>query len=296
MEPVLFPAPRTAACACRTGLRYAWRWLWRVALLAALSVAGGTARRALAHAEVPPTGKLDDLVGLDQQMGAQVPLDLALHDEQGRAVRLEEFVQTRPVILVLGYFHCNNLCPLERQGLAHSLQSLDFRAGQEFEAVLVSIDPAETAAQARTAKQETLAQAGPDADAAGWHFLTGDHAAIDRLAGALGYRYAYDPVQGEYAHPSGLVILTPAGRIARYFFGIEYAPRDLRLALVEASANQIGSPLDQFLLLCYRYDPQTGRYTPLVMNIVRIAGGATVVGLVGLILALSRHTGGRRAL
>ena len=283
MGIVVFPARSLVRALCAGLYRLA------VALaLISLAAVGGQARRALAHAVVPPSGEVSALVGFDQRLGEQAPLDLPLRDEADRPVRLGDYFTNQPVILALTYFECTNLCPLVREGLAAALAEVSLRAGQDYLVVVVSIDPAETGAMAEAAKAETLTLLGLTEQEGGWHFLRGEHEAIDRLADAIGFRYAYDSEQDEYAHASGVVVLTADGQIARYFYGIEYAPRDLRLALVEASENRIGSPIDQLLLLCFHYDPVTGRYTPLIMNIVRLAGLATVAALAGLVLLLLR--------
>jgi protein SCO1/2 len=251
------------------------------------------ARVAKAHDAVPHGTAVTDLVGFDQRLNEQVPPELTFVDDAGQRVDLAQYFGEKPVILALSYFECETLCPLVRQGLVESLRPLTFVAGNEFDVVLVSIDPDETAATASAVKQETVAsyaRASNDRASSedGWHFLTGDHATIDSLADAIGFHYAYDGEQDEYAHASGVVILTPQGRIARYFFGIEYAPNDLRLGLVEASQNRIGSLVDQLMLLCYHYDPTTGKYSLLIMNVLRGAGVLTVTLLGATIFLLSR--------
>jgi protein SCO1 len=244
-----------------------------------------------AHDPTLQPAQVLDALGFDQRLNEVVPQDLVLQDEMGHPVRLGTYFVDRPVILTLGYFACPTLCPLVRQGLLAGLQQIGFTAGQEFEVVMVSLDPTETPAIATEVKQEYVEAYNRPTGANGWHFLTGDHAAIDQLAHAVGFRYAYDTRQDQYAHASGIVILTPSGKIASYLFGIEYAQRDLRLALVEAAAGRIGSPLDQVLLFCYRYDPVTGQYTPQIMNLLRLAGLATVLSLglaIGVLLRRER--------
>jgi protein SCO1/2 len=262
---------------------------WWGALLLGLAALGWQVSPVQAHSPVPPDGKVSDLVGLDQRLGERVPRDVPFVDEAGRRVRFGAFFGDKPVILALSYFECETLCPLVRSGLVDSLAAIPLEPGRDFEVVVVSIDPAETAEHAVEVKQQVMgAYARPDT-AGGWHFLTGSHDAIDTLADAVGFRYAYDEERDEYAHPSGLMVVTPDGTLARYHFGIEYDPRDLRLSLVEASAGRVGSPLDQLLLLCYHYDPTTGKYTLLIMTIVRIAGMATVAGLGALVYWLWRR-------
>jgi protein SCO1/2 len=227
-------------------------------------------------------------IGFDQRPGASIPLALSFWNEHDQRVVLADFFGKHPVILLMGYFSCPNLCPLTRYGLAEGLAKVSFDAGAEFVVVAVSIDPQETAAAAAKTKAEELATYGRAQTAGGWHFLRGDHAAIDRLTEAVGFRYAYDSRQGQFAHASGIVVLTPGGEVARYLFGLEFAPRDLRLALVEAANNRIGTALDQVLLFCYHYDPLKGQYTPLIMNVMRVAGTATAVLLAGLVVVLRR--------
>jgi len=253
-----------------------------------------------AAAALPPALQ----VGFDQKLGGQVPLDLPLRDEEGRTVRLGDLFGGRPVILSLAYYDCPMLCGMSLQGIASSLKTLSFDAGREFEVVTVSFNPKETAAQARVKKIQMLDLYGRPGAAPGWRFLTGDAEPIRRLTEAVGFRYAWDEEQKQYAHPTGIVLLTPAGRIARYFFGVEYAPKDLRLGLIEAGDNRIGTLADRLLLLCYRYDPKTGRYSGLAINLVRTGGIVTLLVLGACIAVAVRRekararepvTGGRRS-
>jgi protein SCO1/2 len=220
-------------------------------------------------------------VGFDQRLGGRVPLDLLFHDENGESVRLGDYFDNRPVILSLNYFHCQNLCPLELDGLMNGLNGITFTLGQDFTMITVSIDPREGPSDAQDIKARTLrgydkAAQGTD----GWHVLTGDQDAIDRLTDAVGFRYAYDPIQDDYAHPAGVIVLTPSGQISRYLYGLDFSANDLRLSLVDAGAEHIGTLLDRALLVCYHYDPLTGRYTPFALNFVR---GAAVLGLLSLV-------------
>jgi protein SCO1/2 len=242
--------------------------------------------------EIPPN-QLPD-VGIDQQLDAQVPLDLTFRDEQGQAAQLSRYVADDPVLLTLGYYECPMLCSLVRRGLFDSLQTLQFNAGEQFDLVSVSIDPREDAHTATIHKAQYMQAYNRPGAAEGIHFLTGEEPAIRALADAVGFRYAYDEQTGQYAHPSGIVVLTPQGRISRYFYGIEYDAQDLRLAIIEAADNQIGTPTDQVLLLCYQYDPATGQYTIAIWRLIRMAGGATVLLLVAVIVLLARR--GRRGL
>jgi protein SCO1/2 len=230
-------------------------------------------------------------VGFDQRLEKQVPLDLPFRDEAGKGVRLGDYFGTRPVILTLNYFECPNLCTLVLSGLGAGLQSMSLRMGQDFDVVSVSIDPREKPDLAAAKKATYLEHYGRPGDAAGWHFLTGEQGSITQLAKAVGFHYAYDPQQNQFAHPAGIMMLTPQGKIARYFYGIEFAPRDLRLGLVEASAGQIGTPLDQVLLRCYHYDPVAGKYTVVVENVVRLASVVTVLTVGTALFALFRRSG-----
>ena len=223
-------------------------------------------------------------VGFDQRLGEQVPLDLEFRDEEGGAVRLGDLFEDRPVILSLAYYDCPMLCGLSLQGIASSLKTLRFDAGKEFEVITVSFNPQDTPGQARSRKVQSLDLYGRPGAGKGWRFLTGEAKAIRRLTGAVGFRYAWDEEQKQYAHATGIVLLTPAGKIARYFFGVEYAPKDLRLGLVEAADGRIGTLADRLLLLCYRYDPKTGRYSGLALGLVRAGGLATVMAL-GVLIA-----------
>ncbi|MEZ4728561.1 MAG: SCO family protein [Caldilineaceae bacterium] len=245
--------------------------------------------RALAHDPALHPTQILDAIGFDQRLDAQAPLDLPFRDETGRTVALGDYFRDKPVVLSLGYWECPNLCSLSRAGLLQSLEELDFSVGQEFAIVMVSIDPAETPTLAATIKQQHVISYNRSGSEAGWHFLSGDHEAIDRLADAVGFRYAYDAEQEEYAHVSGLVVLTPAGKVARYLYGIDYDPRDLRLSLIEAASNRIGKFADQVLLFCYTYNPVTGRYSLLLMRVMQTAAGLTVAFLGGVLWLLLRN-------
>lgn len=234
-------------------------------------------------------------VGIDQHLDEQVPLDLTFRNETGQPVQLGQYFGTKPVILALVYYECPMLCTLTLNGLVSALKAVSFDVGNQFNVVTVSFNPSETPALAASKKQTYLKSYGrPGADA-GWHFLTGDEAAIKRLTEAVGFRYRYVPEQKQFAHAAGLTLLTPSGKIARYFFGVEYSPRDLRLGLVEAAAEHIGSPVDQLLLYCFHYDPTTGKYGAVVMNVVRLGGALTVLILGVSLFVMWRHDRGRHA-
>jgi protein SCO1/2 len=225
-------------------------------------------------------------VAFEQRLNEPVPLHLAFRDEVGNAVQLGDYLGQKPVILTLNYYECPMLCPLVLEGLLRSLRALSFMIGEQFDVVTVSINPGETDALAAGTKARYIRDYGRPNAAAGWHFLTGDEASIQRLTQAVGFRYAYDAGKNQYAHAAGIMVLTPQGSISRYFYGIDFSPRDLRLALVEAAANTIGSPVDQLLLLCYQYDPATGRYSLVVRRALQLAGLATVFSLAGFMVVM----------
>jgi protein SCO1/2 len=229
-------------------------------------------------------------VAFDQRLDGQVPLDLMLNNENGKAVSLASFFgEEKPIVLQMGYFECPNLCPLARDGLLGGLEVLDFNAGEEFNVLLVSIDPRETPEIAANKKEYYVQSYNRPNAEQGWHFLTGDEETTHALAESIGFSFAYDEESEQYAHPSGLVILTPEGKVSSYLFGLEFRERDLRLGIIEAAKNRIGSPIDQILLLCYHYDPKTGQYTLSIMNVIRIFGTITVLILGLFILKMLRH-------
>ncbi len=228
-------------------------------------------------------------VGIDQKLNEQLPLNLTFRDETGKPVQLRQYFGQKPVILSLVYYDCPMLCTLVLNGLVRSLRVVPLDVGDQFDVVTVSFDPRETPALA-AAKKETYVKRYARAQASqGWHFLTGEEASIQQLTRAVGFRYAYDAKSGEFAHATGIMVLTPTGRLARYFYGIEYSPRDLRLALVEASAHKIGSVVDQLLLFCFHYDPRTGKYSLVVMNVLRVAGMGTLLALGSFLFVMFRR-------
>jgi len=228
-------------------------------------------------------------VGLDQNLGDSIPLDLTFRDEQGHPVALRQFFGEKPVILTLVYYQCPMLCTEVLNGLLRSTKELPLEIGKDFSIVTISIDPSERTVLASVKHQLYSGLYGRPGGPQGWHFLTGDEPQIKALAQAVGFRYAYDSASGQFAHPSGIMLLTPEGKLTRYFFGITYPSRDLRLALVEASQGKIGSPIDQILLYCYHYDPQTGKYGLLISHVIQAAGGLTVLLLGVAIAILFRH-------
>ena len=232
-------------------------------------------------------------VGIDQKLGGRVSLDTPFVDEHGRAVWLGDSFDERPVILVLAYGRCPMLCTQVLTGLVHALRAVDLRPGADFRIVTVSIDPEETSALAARKKAATVAEYGREGAEEGWRFLTGREESIRRLAGEVGFRYVYDPQTDEFAHASGFMVLTPDGVLSRYFYGLEHPPGDVRLALVESSEGRIGSLVDQILLLCYHYDPATGRYGFVILGTIRVLGVLTVAaiaGFIGLMMLRARRS------
>jgi protein SCO1 len=232
-------------------------------------------------------------VALDQKLNDSIPLDLTFRDEKGDTVALRSFFGEKPVILTLVYYNCPMLCTQVLNSLAHSLKEVPLELGKDYQVVTVSIDPTERPVLAEAKRQLYVGMYARPGVEQGWHFLTGDAPQIKALAAAAGFRYAYDSSTGQFAHPSGIMVLTPDGKLARYFYGIKYPPRDLRFGLEEASAGKIGSPVDQILLYCYHYDPATGKYGILISRVLQIAGLITMLGLALLItIFLRREHGG----
>jgi protein SCO1 len=243
-------------------------------------------------AGVPSAAAVPELlqeVGLDQRLNAQIPLGLTFKDESGRTVKLGDYFGKRPVILTLNYFECPMLCTEVLNGLTSALGTMNFSIGKEFEVVTVSFDPRDTPELAAAKKANYVARYKREGAAAGWHFLTGNEPEISMLTRAVGFRYAYNKAAAQYAHASGIMVLTPEGRLSHYFYGIEYGPRDLRLSLIEAADHKIGSPVDQLLLACFHYDPSTGRYSLAVMRAVRAAGLATLLMIGGAVVIMRRR-------
>ena len=232
-------------------------------------------------------GLLKD-VGIDQRIGQQLPLDLTFRNEVGRDVKLGDFFNGKPVVMALAYYECPMLCTQVLNGMTAALKTLSFDAGKDFEVVVVSIDPKDNFRLAANKKAAYVEHYGRPQTAAGWHFLTGDESSIKPLAEALGFRYAYDANIKQYAHGAAMYVATPKGIVSRYLLGIDFAPRDLRLALVEASNNVLGSVVDQVLLLCYHYDPSTGKYGAATLNAVRVGFVATVTGFLAFLFVSLR--------
>jgi protein SCO1/2 len=230
-------------------------------------------------------------VGIDQKLDQQLPLDTPFRDETGRQVNLREYFGARPVILAPVYYECPMLCTEVLNGLVRALKVLSFAPGKEFEVVAFSFNPNEQPDLAEVKKTGYVGRYGRPDTASGWHFLTGDEAAVQALTKAIGFRYRYDEPSKQYAHASAVIVATPQGKISRYFYGVEYSPRDLKFGLMEASENRIGSRVDQALLFCFHYDPSTGKYSNIVLGSLRALAGATLVAMAGLLYALIRQTG-----
>lgn len=248
---------------------------------------GNLTPRAGQPADAAPKG-LED-VSFEQRLGTQVPGDLTFVDELGANVQLGEYFGERPVVLALVYYECPMLCTQVLSGLTSGLKGINFDAGREFDVVVLSIDPGEGPGLASAKKAAYVDRYGRPETAGGWHFLTGRKAEIDALASTVGFSYSYDAETDQYAHAAGITVLTPEGRIARYFYGIDFAPRDLRLGIVEAADQKIASPVDSVLLYCFHYDPSTGKYGLVAMNLVRAGGILTVVGMVTMWVVMRRQ-------
>jgi protein SCO1/2 len=234
--------------------------------------------------------KLPGHVSIAQKLNTRIPLDLQMRDEQGKVVRLKEyFGKGRPVLLNFVYFRCPMLCPMVLEGTTTALTHLKFDIGKEFDVITVSIDPRDKAADAARFKEKYIRHYGRLESASGWHFLTAHESAIKKLADTVGFQYAYDSRTDQFAHGAALLVLTPDGRTSRYFYGFEFKPRDLRLAIVEASEGKVGNVTDQMLLLCFHYDPATGKYSRNAMMFARAGGVATLLTLGGFIGVMFRR-------
>jgi len=228
-------------------------------------------------------------VGIEQHLNQLIPPQLAFRDETGKPVRLGDYFGNRPVILNLVYYQCPMLCGEVLSGLESALRVLKFDVGKEFDVLTVSFDPRETPDLATKKKAEFLKRYGRPGAADGWHFLTGPQESIDALTEAAGFQYQYDPKTGQFAHSTAIMVLTPEGKIAQYYYGVEYAPKDLRLGLIQASENKIGNLADQVLLYCYHYDPATGKYGAIIARVLQLSGLATILLLGIFVTALMRH-------
>jgi protein SCO1/2 len=264
--------------------------LWLGTALAVVWTAAGLGAQGR-PLSVPPPGKaateqipMLKEVSIEQKPNSQLPLDAEFSDATGQSVTLRQFFGARPVVLALVYYDCPMLCTQVLGGLAGSLQGMSLAVGQDYDVLVVSFDPGETPAMAADRKKDFVRRYIRDARAENIHFLTGREGSIKTLTSAVGFNVAYDTATDQYAHPAAITILTAEGRVSRYLYGIEFAPRDLKLALVEASEGKIGGVVEQMMLFCYHYDPETGKYGLVIMNIVRAAGALTVLILVGAIV------------
>jgi len=245
--------------------------------------------------QAPGTELLRD-VGIEQQLGAQLPLETELRDESGEVVRLQKYFGKQPVVVIFAYYRCPQLCTQVLNGFLRASQAIPQMIGRDYQVVTISIDPTETpevAAQKKLNYAKAYRRPGAEE---GWHFLTADAAAIEGLTAVAGFRYRYDPASTQYAHASGIMVATPDGRLARYYYGIEYPPPDLRLGLVESSEKKIGSAVDQILLLCFHYDPLTGRYGLMISRLLKITGSLTALALGTFIVRMMLHERRRAAL
>jgi protein SCO1/2 len=256
------------------------------AVFGLLALVGFTPAR-VAVAELSPEEM--KMVTYDQHMGQPISRGLAFHDSSGRKVVLGALFNSKPTLLVLGYYRCPMLCTVINDGLIESLQELRFNLGRDFNVIEVSIDPQEPPASAAERKKEYLRRYGRPGAAAAWHFLVGDQGSIAQLANEAGFRFKLDPVTNQYAHPSGFVVLTPDGRISRYFFGVNFDPGQLRSAIIAASKGERGSVIQQLILLCCQYNPITGKYGTVVLTLLRVLGIGTVLLLGGWVVWMFRR-------
>jgi len=257
--------------------------------LVALALLSAMASLTLAQSNSPILPKPLHGIGIEQKLNAQVPLDTVFRDETGASVPLRSFFGKRPVLLAPVYYRCPMLCSRILSGIVAGLRPLSLRPGKDFDVVAISFNPVETPQDAAAKRDLYSKEYSSRAGTAGWHFLVGSPASIKAITEAIGFHYRWDPATKMFIHGAGVMVLTPEGRIARYFYGVEYEPKDLKLGLIEASHNRIGSPVDQILLFCYHYDPKTGKYGATVLGVLRLAAIFTLAILVvGLILLWRR--------
>jgi protein SCO1/2 len=227
-------------------------------------------------------------VGIDQRLGDSIPLDLTFRDETGATVKLGDYFHDKPVVLSLVYYNCPMLCKMTLNGMVECFLSMKYVVDKDFDVVTVSFDPSETPTDAAEARKTYLTRYGHKDAAQGWHFLTGDENSIKKLTAAVGFHYIYDPKIKQFAHATGLMVLTPEGTLSRYFYGVEYAPRDMQFALIDASHHEVGSAVDKILLLCYCYDPTTGKYGFIISNVLRVSATLMILLVGGGIFLLLR--------
>lgn len=255
----------------------------------------GLAACLFAKDEPTPRPKYLDGVGIQQKLNAQVPLQAQFNDESGKPVTLGSYMTGRPAVLVLGYYTCPALCDRILHATVAAMRPLSLRPGRDFDVISISINPNETPSDAAEKRLNVVNMYTPGASLKGWHFLTGDERNIHLVADAVGYHYRYDPASKMFFHGAGIMVLTPEGRVARYLYGVYYEPKDLKLSLVEASNHKIGSPVDEILLFCCRYDAATGKYTLTVFRLLRVGAILTLVLLFGgILLSLRRDVSGSK--
>ena len=267
-------------------------WISAAALALAISLLTSSASAQINSGMMSPPAntrppRLEN-VGIEQHLDAQLPPDLTFRDDTGKTVRLGDYFGHKPLILNLVYYNCTMLCGEALAGLSSAMRLIKFDVGNEFDVVTVSFDPRETPDIAAAKKLDYVKRYGRPNAAAGWHFLTGRPESINALTQAVGFQYQYDAKSNQYAHATAIMVLTPQGRISRYFYGVDFPPKDLRMGLVEASQGKIGNAVDAVLLYCYHYDPQTGKYGAMVANILRLTAAATILLLGGLLFILWR--------
>jgi protein SCO1/2 len=286
-------ARSTARLVCALSLG---SWIWCLAGIAAAQPAepsasyqryAGELEEHGASANIAPPQLKD--VTFKQKLNDMLPLDTMFKDERGRPVALRQYFGQRPVVFAFVYYSCPMLCTQVMNGISSALKVMPFEAGKDFDVVLVSFDPRDTPAVAAEKKRAHLQYWSTENTAGAWHFLTGDEAAIRRVTSAAGFNYRWDEASQQFAHVSGVLVVTPDGRLSRYFYGIEYSPKDLRLALVESGQGHVGSAIDELLLYCYHYDPESGRYGVIVMNLIRLGGVLTMLAMGSFILLMRRR-------
>ena len=260
------------------------RWQRRLMSVGlAVLLAASTARADESNPLEPPQAALLRGVAFTQRLNNQTPLDAKFTNDRGQRVTLADCIDGKPAVLVLAYYRCPMLCNQVLNGVARTLQAIDFEPGQDFQVVVVSFDPSDTVELAAGKKKSVVAAYSRTGSGAGWHFLVGDKKTVAAVAESVGFGYQYDAATDQFAHASGMMVLTPTGRVSRYFYGIDYPTRDVRLGLVEASDGRIGSPVDELLLYCFHYDPLTGRYGLAIINVIRTGGVLTVLGVAAFI-------------
>lgn len=233
-------------------------------------------------------------VGIEQKLNSQLPLDLPFKDENGKDVKLGDYFGNKPIIVAPVYYECPMLCNEVLNGLSSSLKGMTFVPGKEFEIVAISFDPRDTPEIARSKKETYVAKYGRPETASAWHFLTGTPESIKAFTESIGFKYYWDEKSKQFAHAGGVMVATPEGKLARYYYGIEYAPKEIKFGLIEAADRKIGNPVDQLLLYCYHYDPSTGKYGFAIINVVRIGGVLTLLGLAVMMIGMWRYNSNKK--